>query len=84
MKVSNKDKAFLGVYWMTIMGLASVVIRLLITMSLSRLLLPQEFGQVATIQIIISFAEIFWMMGVGSAIVQKNNCQTTTLQPEIP
>lgn len=71
MKVSNKDKAFLGVYWMTIMGLASVVIRLLITMSLSRLLLPQEFGQVATIQIIISFAEIFWMMGVGSAIVQK-------------
>jgi len=71
MKESNKDKAFLGVYWMTIMGLASVVIRLLITMSLSRLLLPEQFGQVATIQIIISFAEIFWMMGVGSAIVQK-------------
>lgn len=71
MKISNKDKAFLGVYWMTVMGLASVVIKLLITMSLSRLLLPEEFGQVATIQIIISFAEIFWMMGVGSAIVQK-------------
>lgn len=71
MKVSNKDKAFLGVYWMTIMGMAGVVIKLLITMSLSRLLLPKEFGQVATIQIVISFAEIFWMMGVGSAIVQK-------------
>ncbi|AWW25432.1 lipopolysaccharide biosynthesis protein [Acetobacterium carbinolicum] len=71
MKESNKDKAFLGVYWMTIMGLTSVVIRLLITMTLSRLLRPEAFGQVATIQIIISFAEIFWMMGVGSAIVQK-------------
>lgn len=71
MKASNKDKAFLGVYWMTIMGMAGVVIKLLITMSLSRLLLPKEFGQVATIQIVISFAEIFWMMGVGSAIVQK-------------
>jgi PST family polysaccharide transporter len=70
-KVSNKDKAFLGVYWMTIMGMAGVVIKLLITMILSRLLLPNEFGQVATIQIVISFAEIFWMMGVGSAIVQK-------------
>lgn len=53
------------------MGLAGVVIRLLITMTLSRLLLPEEFGQVATIQIIISFAEIFWMMGIGSAIIQK-------------
>lgn len=71
MKVSNKDKAFQGVYWMTIMGLAGVVIRLLITMGLSRLLLPKEFGQVATIQIIISFAEIFWMMGIGSAIIQR-------------
>nr|WP_320025660.1 lipopolysaccharide biosynthesis protein [uncultured Acetobacterium sp.] len=71
MKGSNKDKAFLGVYWMTIMGLAGVGIRLLITMTLSRLLLPEEFGQVATIQIIISFAEIFWMMGIGSAIIQK-------------
>ncbi|MEA4805515.1 lipopolysaccharide biosynthesis protein [Acetobacterium wieringae] len=56
---------------MTIMGVASVVIKLLITMILSRLLLPEQFGQVATIQIIISFAEIFWLMGVGSAIVQK-------------
>lgn len=71
MKVSNKDKAFLGVYWMTIMGFAGVAIRLLITMGLSRLLLPEEFGQVATIQIIISFAEIFWMMGIGSAIIQR-------------
>jgi PST family polysaccharide transporter len=83
MKVTNKDKAFLGVYWMTIMGVASVVIKLLITMILSRLLLPEQFGQVATIQIIISFAEIFWLMGVGSAIVQ-NSYQKTISQQGIP
>lgn len=71
MSINYKEKAILGIYWMSIMSLSNIVIKLLITMVLSRLLSSYEFGVVAAIQIVISFADIFWMLGVGAAIVQK-------------
>lgn len=73
MKKSNKEKAVSGVFWMSIMSGVNIIIKLLITIVLSRLLIPSEFGIVASIQIVISFADIFWMMGVGPAIIQKKN-----------
>jgi O-antigen/teichoic acid export membrane protein len=71
MSINYKEKAILGIYWMSIMSISNIVIKLLITMVLSRLLSSYEFGVVAAIQIVISFADIFWMLGVGAAIVQK-------------
>lgn len=68
---SNKEKAVTGVYWMGLMSISNIIIKLLIIMILSRLIAPYEFGIVAAIQIVISFAEVFWMMGIGPAIVQK-------------
>lgn len=71
MNKSNKEKAVTGVYWMFLMSVVAIPLKLLIIMVLSRLLSPYEFGVVAAILIVISFAEVFWMMGVGPAIVQK-------------
>lgn len=70
---SYKNAAIKGVYWMGILSASNVVVKLLITMILSRILAPSEFGVVAAVQVVISFAEIFWMMGVGPAIIQKDN-----------
>jgi len=71
MSINYKEKAILGIYWMSFMSISNIVMKLLITMVLSRLLSSYEFGVVAAIQIVISFADIFWMLGVGAAIVQK-------------
>lgn len=72
-----KEKAVTGVYWMGFMTVSNFIITILTTMILSRLLTPRQFGIVASVQIVISFAEIFWMMGVVPAITQKK-----TLLPE--
>lgn len=66
-----REKAVFGIYWMTLVSAINIVLKFLIIVVLSRLLNAYEFGLVASIQIIISFAEIFWMMGIGPAIVQK-------------
>jgi|UPI0003122A9A PST family polysaccharide transporter len=71
MGTSLKEKAVAGVYWMSMLSVVNVVMKLLITMVLSRLLNSYDFGAVASVQIVISFADIFWMLGVGPAIVQK-------------
>lgn len=62
-----------GAVWVSIGTVINILIKLMVLVVLSRLLTPVDFGIVASIQIIISFSEIFWMMGVGPALVQKEN-----------
>lgn len=71
MNTPYKEKAITGVYWMGLMSGVTLVLKFLTIMVLSRVLNPDEFGVVAALLIVISFAEIFWMMGIGPAIVQK-------------
>lgn len=68
---SNLQKATSGVAWMGSLSAANILINIVTTMILSRLFSPEEFGIVSSVMIIVSFAGIFWMMGIGPAIVQK-------------
>lgn len=68
-----KNKAVNGAISMTTITIVNTLLQLVITSILARLLLPEDYGAVASIQIVISFAEIFWMLGVGPALVQKKN-----------
>lgn len=68
---SHRDKAIVGVYWVVLTNALNVFIKLIITMILSRLLEPGEIGIVAAIMVVVGFGEIFWILGVGPAIVQK-------------
>lgn len=47
------------------------LINLLITVVLARLLTPIEFGMVAAAMLVIKFAETFSMMGIGPALIQR-------------
>jgi O-antigen/teichoic acid export membrane protein len=71
MSALDRDKAISGVYWMGVMSVINVIIKLLITVIISRLLLPSEIGTVSAVMIVVSFAETFCMIGVGPAIIQK-------------
>jgi O-antigen/teichoic acid export membrane protein len=71
MITKTKSKAVSGVYWVTLSSILGTVLKLISTMVLSRLLIPEDFGLVAALMVVISFAEIFWMLGVNKAIIQK-------------
>ncbi|WP_414042233.1 lipopolysaccharide biosynthesis protein [Macrococcus sp. EM39E] len=67
----NEKKIFKGTVYIAISTVFNIFIKILTLVLLSRMLTPTEFGIVAAVQIIVNFSEIFWMMGVGPAIVQK-------------
>lgn len=69
---SLKNKTYKGFFWIGLSTFSNTVMRLITIVVLSRFLDPREFGIVAAVQIIISFAEIFSTAGVGPALIQKN------------
>lgn len=65
------------------MSTSSIVVftlQLLTTLILARIFSPEEFGIVSAVTIIISYTDIFWMMGIGPAIVQKKKLDNTDIK----
>ena len=69
MKISNKT-VLNATKWSSIAEIAAKLIVPIVNMILARLLLPSAFGAVATINLIISFAELFTDAGFQKYIIQ--------------
>lgn len=72
-KNSDLSTGISGLFWMSFMTICGYIIQLIITFFLARLLTPADYGEMAAINVLVGFADIFWMMGVGPAIVQKKD-----------
>jgi O-antigen/teichoic acid export membrane protein len=68
-----RNKTIQGISWSVANQVGSQVITLGTNIVLIRLLSPHEFGLLAMITVITSFATLFTDMGFGSALVQKQN-----------
>lgn len=73
--VNDLRKGISGLLWLSANTGFIYVIQLVILFFLARLLSPAEFGEVATILILVGLAELFWQLGVGPAIIQKIELQ---------
>lgn len=69
MEVNNR-KIFNATKWSSITEIAAKLIAPIVNMILARLLNPEAFGAVATITMVISFAEIFTDAGFQKYIIQ--------------
>lgn len=78
-KKNDIDIGISGIVWMTAMTFGSYIIRLILTYFLARLLTPADYGEMAALNILYGFAELFWMMGVGPAIVQKKELSNSDI-----
>lgn len=70
---SIKDEMIRSVFWSAVGKYSSIVVQLVITMVLARLLSPKEFGVVAIATVLIAFLNIFSDMGLGAAIIQRQD-----------
>lgn len=70
---SDFETGFSGMFWMGLTTAMNYCVQLIITYFIARLLSPSDYGQVAALTILIGLAELFWMLGVGQAIVQKKD-----------
>ncbi|MEL7598495.1 MAG: lipopolysaccharide biosynthesis protein [Proteiniphilum sp.] len=66
-----KQVLITGILYTGISKYAGILISLIITAVLSRLLLPEDFGTVAVVMVIISFFSVFSDLGIAPAVIQN-------------
>lgn len=70
---SIKKKLFNGIFWSAVERYSGTIMSLIVSMILARLLQPEDYGIVAIVLVVIGFLNIFSSMGVGPAIIQRND-----------
>lgn len=68
-----------GVFWSAVEKYSSLVVSFLVTVVLSRLISPSEFGVVSIATVIIQFLAMFTEMGIGPAIIQERDLSEKNL-----
>lgn len=68
-----------GLFWTAIDKYSGQIIGILISMVLARLLTPYDYGVVATASVILGFLTIFTSLGIGAAIIQRNDLSKSDL-----
>lgn len=74
---SIKKQIIKGMTYTAIQKYSGVLISIILSMILSRLLTPQDFGVIGIATVIISFFSLFSEMGFGAAIIQKKSLPKT-------
>ena len=70
---SIKQEMKNGVLWMALDKYSGQIIAILISMVLARLLTPYDYGVVATASVLLGFLGIFTSIGIGPAIIQRDD-----------
>lgn len=70
---STKSEMIRGVFWNAISNYMGIVIGMVISMILARLLSPKDYGTVAIVTVCTGFLGMFSSMGLGPAIIQRDD-----------
>lgn len=70
---SIKKELFHGVFWSAVEKYSGLLVSIIVSMVLARILSPQEYGVVAIATVLISFLQMFCTMGIGPAVIQRDD-----------
>ncbi len=70
-----REKTLQGVSWSVVAQVGKQAFQLIFTVLLARLLSPREFGLVGMVMVITGFARLFSDLGLGAALVQKQDIE---------
>lgn len=71
MSASLKQRVFTGTLWMAAISFGQQVLAFAVQIVLARLLVPKDYGVVALVMTIGSFAVVFSTAGIATALVQR-------------
>lgn len=69
----NESKVFSSLLWKFLERGGVQIVQFVISIVLARLLVPQDYGLIAIIQIFIAIATVFVQSGLSTALIQKKN-----------
>ncbi len=70
---SIKDKAFWGLIWKFAERWTAQIVSFVVSIVLARILLPDDYGEVAMILVFINIANVFVSDGFSTALIQKKD-----------
>jgi O-antigen/teichoic acid export membrane protein len=68
-----------GVSWLAIFKIASQTFSWIVTIIVARLLMPEDYGLMAIATILTGYAEVFNELGLGAAIIQRQQIKKDDL-----
>ena len=71
--MSLKKRAISGLKWLTVSKVGQQVLQFTTLAILARLLLPKDFGLMASAMVVIGFVNVFRDLGLSAALIQKQN-----------
>ena len=71
-----KRKVISGLFWRYMERTLAQGIQLLVTIVLARILMPEEYGTVALVSVLINIALVFVQNGFGNALIQKEDADS--------
>lgn len=76
MLASENHKILSGLFWTFFEKIGSQGISLVVSVILARLLMPEQFGLIAMLGIVMSICNTFIDCGFGAALIQKKNADS--------
>lgn len=76
---SIKQELIRSVFWSAVEKYSGIFVGLIVSMILARLLSPEEFGIIAVAMVIIAFLQMFCTLGIGPAIIQRDDLSQSDL-----
>ena len=78
MSENNSGKKIVsGMFWRFGEKITAQIVSLVVSIVLARLLMPDDYGVVAIVNIFITIAEIFVTSGLGTSLIQKKDADET-------
>ena len=71
--MSLKSKAISGIFWTILQRFSVQFINLFVQIILARLLMPEDFGLIAMIQIVITLCQTLIDSGMTSSLIRTQN-----------
>src|ERR687893_336111 len=66
--------------WSSSGAAAQTVMQLAVLFALARLLAPEDFGVVTAATLVLGFTYLFWQLGVGPAVIQRETLTRAHLE----
>ena len=74
-EISIKEKTFSSIFWKLSERFGAQLVSFVVQIILARLLLPEEFGIVAIVNVFISLCNVLVTNGFGTALIQKKDAR---------
>ena len=68
-----KHDMIYGVFWSGVEKYSGLIVSIIVSAVLARILSPDEYGIVAIATVLIHFLSMFATMGIGPAIIQRDD-----------